>query len=202
MMTIERAGTATVTATDGTFTDTITLTVNRRDLSNVAFEEAWAVFDGTAKTPMIEFDDDGLITLNDLEVWWSTPTSLIDVGMYTLTITATANGNYFGEVEITFTIICNDCEEYPCLCSLVTPTLFSVTVNSNGATGTSLGGSYLPGETVSIFAGIRDGFTFNRWTSSPVSVAFASPTSLTTEFTMPASNVSVTANWDPIPSPT
>lgn len=74
------------------------------------------------------------------------------------------------------------------------PTTHTVTVNLNGGNGSPSGaGSYAVGDTVTIKAGTRSGFSFNGWTAS--GVILATPSSNTTTFTMPANAVTVTANW-------
>ncbi len=70
---------------------------------------------------------------------------------------------------------------------------YAVTVNGSyaGTTGT---GSYTQGSAVTIHAGSRSNYSFTGWTS-PDGVTFANAGNATTTFTMPAKNVSVTANW-------
>lgn len=69
-------------------------------------------------------------------------------------------------------------------------TMYSVTVN--GGTG---GGSYAAGATVTITATVPNGQRFTGWTVNPASVTLANASSATTTFTMPAGNVTVTANF-------
>jgi uncharacterized repeat protein (TIGR02543 family) len=66
---------------------------------------------------------------------------------------------------------------------------FPVTVN-----GTVVG-NRAQGDTVSINAGTRSGYTFDRWTVDSGGVTLADPNRLTTTFVMPGNAVSVTANW-------
>ena len=68
---------------------------------------------------------------------------------------------------------------------------YRVTVNGSYATIPGAG-SYETGETVSIHAGTRKGYTFTSWTGS---VAFADADSAATTFVMPAGDVTVTAKW-------
>lgn len=75
---------------------------------------------------------------------------------------------------------------------------YAVTVSSAG-TGATGSGNYEQGATVTINAGTPPaGQQFSGWTASP-SVAFANASSANTTFTMPASAVSVTANFTAIP---
>ncbi len=76
----------------------------------------------------------------------------------------------------------------------------TVTANYKKATytvsvtyGTANPASAQMGDTVTITAQTRSGFTFSKWTSSDVS--FANANNATTTFTMPAKNVSVTATY-------
>ena len=62
-------------------------------------------------------------------------------------------------------------------------------------------GEYSEGETVTIKAGERSGYQFDGWTSNR-DVAFADASSATTTFTMPNTDVTVTANWKKSVSPT
>ena len=69
---------------------------------------------------------------------------------------------------------------------------YTVTVNDSYA-GTTGAGSYTYGETVSISAGSRSNYSFAGWTATVVTLV--NPGSASTTFTMPANNVTVTANW-------
>ena len=70
---------------------------------------------------------------------------------------------------------------------------YAVTVNGSYAQDSGAG-SYAEGEMVTIRAGTRSGYQFSGWTSNS-GVTFADASSATTTFTMPASAVTVTANW-------
>ena len=78
------------------------------------------------------------------------------------------------------------------------PVSYTVTVNGSYASPTGAG-SYTQGETVTISAGTRLGYTFAGWTTSTSGVSFASTSSETTTFAMPGKNAAVTANWAAIP---
>jgi len=79
-----------------------------------------------------------------------------------------------------------------------TKTTARVEVISEG-TNASGGGSYESGTTVTIKAGDVSGKQFQNWTTTTNGVIFASSTSPTTTFAMPAYNVTVTANFIDIP---
>ena len=77
--------------------------------------------------------------------------------------------------------------------SSVTPTTYTVSVTGGSADKTTAAA----GDTVTITAGSpATGYKFKNWTGS--GVTFASATSTVTTFTMPASNVTVTANYEKI----
>ena len=84
------------------------------------------------------------------------------------------------------------------------PTKYTVTVEDSYASNNSGAGSYDEGATVTIYAGEYEGYTFVGWTVTSGNVILASNSSATTTFTMPAANVTVTANWtkDEEPEPT
>jgi len=77
---------------------------------------------------------------------------------------------------------------------------YKVTVESNGA-GASGTGDYEENDTVTIKAGTVTGLQFVEWTSD-VTVTFDDPYSEETFFIMPASEVTVTASFEPIPPDT
>lgn len=68
------------------------------------------------------------------------------------------------------------------------------TVTVNGGTGA---GTYKEGESVTITATVPTGKRFVEWTSES-GITFADKTSVTTTFTMPAGDVTVTANYEDI----
>jgi hypothetical protein len=63
---------------------------------------------------------------------------------------------------------------------------------------TSGAGSYAPGVTVTIDAGTYSGFNFAGWTVKEGVITLVSSSSTKTEFTMPSSNVTVSASWSVI----
>ncbi len=70
-------------------------------------------------------------------------------------------------------------------------TIYTVTVNN----GTADSNAYTAGDTVSITATVPSGKTFRQWTSTD-GVNFADSKEENTTFTMPAKDVTVTAEWD------
>lgn len=72
---------------------------------------------------------------------------------------------------------------------------YSVTIE-NAGTDAAGAGNYAQGATVTLNAGTRTGYTFQNWTVNSGSVTITNPTSATgASFTMPAGDVTVTANW-------
>lgn len=74
------------------------------------------------------------------------------------------------------------------------PVTYTLTVELNGGSGNTTGGQYPAGEVVNIDAGSRSSYRFNGWTSSNGG-SFASASSASTTFTMPAADTTITANW-------
>ena len=74
------------------------------------------------------------------------------------------------------------------------PAIYTLTVNLNGGSGSTTDGTYPAGKVVNIDAGSRSNYRFNGWTSSSGGT-FADASSANTTFTMPAENVTITANW-------
>jgi uncharacterized repeat protein (TIGR02543 family) len=73
-------------------------------------------------------------------------------------------------------------------------TRFTVIVQDCYGTPTGAG-SYSAGDTVTLNAGTRTGYTFARWTVNDGVVSLSSTTSTTATFTMPTNNVVVNAIW-------
>ena len=76
----------------------------------------------------------------------------------------------------------------------VVPKTYTLTVDLNGGSGGTTGGTYPAGEGVNINAGSRSNYRFNGWTSSNGGT-FADASSASTTFTMPAANTTITAAW-------
>lgn len=69
---------------------------------------------------------------------------------------------------------------------------YAVNIEDGGAGATGQG-DYKKGDTVTITAGTKDGYTFKEWTSSDVTIKNANEKTIT--FTMPEKDVKVTALW-------
>ena len=75
------------------------------------------------------------------------------------------------------------------------PVTYTLTVELNGGSGsTTADGEYAEGAVIHIDAGSRSNYRFDRWTSSNGG-SFASASSASTTFTMPAADTTITANW-------
>lgn len=73
-------------------------------------------------------------------------------------------------------------------------TLYTVTVEGSHA-ATSGTGQYAAGDTVTINAGSHAGLTFTGWAVTSGSVTLTDANSVSTTFSMPSGNVTVTAHW-------
>ena len=74
-----------------------------------------------------------------------------------------------------------------------TPSVTKYTVNVSGGSGS---GEYAAGSIVAINAyAMSSGQVFDKWTTSTAGVGFADPNAISTTFTMPAANVTITATY-------
>ena len=76
----------------------------------------------------------------------------------------------------------------------VVPKTYTLTVDLNGGSGSTTDGEYAEGAVINIDAGSRSNYRFDRWTSSNGG-SFASASSASTTFTMPAADTTITAAW-------
>ncbi len=72
--------------------------------------------------------------------------------------------------------------------------VYNLTVELNGGSGTTVGGSYEAGEVISIDAGTRKNYTFTGWTTSNGGT-FDNASEPSTAFTMPDADTTITATW-------
>ena len=80
------------------------------------------------------------------------------------------------------------------------PSFYTVRVEDSYASPTGAGG-YRNGDGVDIHAGIRTGYSFDGWDVLEGGATLTSLIDTTTDFTMPAENVTVQATWEPLPLP-
>ena len=77
--------------------------------------------------------------------------------------------------------------------------LYTVTVSpAEGGTATADKATAAAGETITLTAEASTDYRFTGWTSSNESVTFADPSSVSTTFTMPAGDVTVTAQFEKV----
>jgi uncharacterized repeat protein (TIGR02543 family) len=110
------------------------------------------------------------------------PKSGLDVGSYPETLTISGSNSTSAGVDLAFTV------------TDVTTGTYTLTVNLNGGSGSTVGGEYPAGEVIKIDAGSRSNYRFNGWTSSNGGT-FADASSASTTFTMPAADTTITADW-------
>lgn len=106
------------------------------------------------------------------------PNTGLGVGTYAETLTVSGGSDVSASIELSFTVL----ETY------------TLTVDLNGGSGSTIGGEYTAGEVVNIDAGSRSNYRFDGWTSSNGG-SFADASSASTTFTMPAADTTITANW-------
>ena len=185
-VTIKGGGTATITATAA---------------STETHSSATATYDvNVSKATLTINADDKTMTVGDaLPTFTATTTGLVNGDKVTTapTITTTAYGNTLGDFDITITGgIVENSDSYNITHTngilTVAEKLYPVTVHLNGGNGSPSGaGDYVEGDTVTIHAGSRSGYTFSSWTTIDVTLANTS----TTIFIMPDNAVTITANW-------
>ena len=106
------------------------------------------------------------------------PNTGLAAGTYDETLTVSGGDNVSASIELSFTVL----ETY------------TLTVDLNGGSGSTIGGEYTAGEVVNIDAGSRSNYRFDGWTSSNGGT-FTDASSASTTFTMPAADTTITANW-------
>ena len=106
------------------------------------------------------------------------PNTGLDVGSHDDTLNISGSNSTSASVKLSFEVL----------------DTYTLTVNLNGGSGSTTGGVYPAGEVVNIDAGSRSSYRFTGWTTSNGG-SFADASSASTTFTMPAGNVTITANW-------
>lgn len=106
------------------------------------------------------------------------PNTGLTAGDYDETLTVSGGSDVSASIELSFEVL----ETY------------TLTVDLNGGSGSTIGGEYTAGEVVNIDAGSRSNYRFDGWTSSKGG-NFADASSASTTFTMPAADTTITANW-------
>ena len=106
------------------------------------------------------------------------PNTGLTAGDYDETLTVSGGSDVSASIELSFEVL----ETY------------TLTVDLNGGSGSTIGGEYTAGEVVNIDAGSRSNYRFDGWTSSKGG-SFADASSASTSFTMPAADTTITAAW-------
>ena len=106
------------------------------------------------------------------------PNTGLTAGDYDETLTVSGGSDVSASIELSFEVL----ETY------------TLTVDLNGGSGSTIGGEYTAGEVVNIDAGSRSNYRFDGWTSSKGD-SFADASSASTTFTMPAADTTITAAW-------
>lgn len=131
--------------------------------------------------------------------WTIQPKAGLTAGTYTANFIVRYDDNATASAAVTFIVNAKPVEPETDPAPETPVTTFALTV-SGGVDSTGKG-SYQAGETVTITANAAaDGFAFNGWTAS-ADVTFADASAATTTLTMPASDVTVTANFAAVPAP-
>lgn len=184
-VTITGTGEFTITATvaeDETYaaaSNSVTMTAGQKTLTITAENKSAYVGDSA---PALTYTVTGLVGSDTLTTaptlsYASTPDMSKAGTVQILASGAEAGGNYdIQYVSGTLTVTTRPIPTY------------AVTVN--GGTG---GGSYQAGQSVTVTAGTRSGYTFAGWTAQGVTLS--NPASATVTFVMPENDVTLTASW-------
>ncbi len=175
--------TYSLTVTAPTF-DTVIYGYDQPDEKSITIENS-GNSDATIESITVD-PDDFIITTGDTTVtvggtnesWTIQPNAGLSGGTHTSTITVTYDNEATATATVTF---------------VVTPT-YTLTVDLDGGSGDTDGGVYEEDTVIDIDAGSRSNYTFTGWTSSDGGT-FGDASSASTTFTMPASDTTITANW-------
>ncbi len=187
--------TFTVTATNSAGSDSVTFTI-------ITYFKATLTTDGLsgAIAELSQYSGIGLsttltltITPNDGYEFEDEPT--VTVGYATISSPTVSGGVY------TYTISGIGANITVSVSGSTVVKTYTVTVADSYATITGAG-DYYAGDTVTIYAGSKDGYIFDGWTTDSADVVFVESSDAYTTFTMPTSDVTVTANWVSDGSPT
>ena len=182
--TIHKAGTVTITATkaaNNTYnevTASVSLTVGKKALTVKANDQLNII--KSEAIPVLTYTAKGLVGGDT----FTSPTISTTAG----------DTNIVGEYDILISggTLAN-ADSYAVTYTNGKLTVVNATYTVTVTYGTG-GGSYSEGQTVTITADSRSGYTFTGWSSSN-GVTFANSTASTTTFTMPGKVVTVTANY-------
>ena len=168
-------GSKTVDYTEAPAAQTVTIknTSNQSVTVNLPTSTNYIITAGEGFT-----DDTATLAPNGTAAFTVQPNTGLGVGTYAETLTVSGGNNVSASIELSFTVL----ETY------------TLTVDLNGGSGSTIGGEYTAGEVVNIDAGSRSNYRFDGWTSSNGG-SFADASSASTTFIMPAADTTITATW-------
>ncbi|MCL2632207.1 MAG: InlB B-repeat-containing protein, partial [Coriobacteriia bacterium] len=179
-------------------------------LDGTAFDPAWFEIDSNVELYAVwQARSDILVTFNANGGTAAVPGSkyvTYDAAYGTLATTSRTGHTFLGwftsptgGTRVTSDTIVTNANDHT-LYAQWTAIPYTVNVVNSYATTTGAGTYYI-GNTVTVYAGTRAGYTFSGWTVNAGGVTLANRFAATTSFTMPAANVTVTANWTAIAAP-
>ena len=127
-------------------------------------------------------NDTATLAPNGTAAFTVQPKTGLGAGDYSETLTISGSNGTNANVQLSFAV------------TETAPVTYTLTVNLNGGSGSTTDGEYAEGAVINIDAGSRSNYRFDRWTSSNGG-SFASASSASTTFTMPAADTTITANW-------
>ena len=168
-------GSKTVDYTEAPAAQTVTLTNtgNQNVTVNLPTSTNYIITGGEGFT-----NDTATLAPNGTAAFTVQPNTGLTAGDYDETLTVSGGSDVSASIELSFEVL----ETY------------TLTVDLNGGSGSTIGGEYPAGEVVNIDAGSRSNYRFIEWTSSNGGT-FGDASSASTTFTMPAADTTITANW-------
>ncbi len=127
-------------------------------------------------------NDTATLASNGTAAFTVQPKTGLGAGDYSETLTISGSNGTNANVQLSFAV------------TETAPVTYTLTVELKGGSGSTTGGEYAEGAVIHIDAGSRSNYRFDRWTSSNGG-SFASASSASTTFTMPAVDTTITANW-------
>ena len=127
-------------------------------------------------------DDTATLAPNGTAAFTVQPKTGLGVGSHDDTLNISGSDGTSANVQLSFAV------------TETAPVTYTLTVELNGGSGSTTDGEYAEGAVINIDAGSRSNYRFDRWTSSNGG-SFASASSASTTFTMPAADTTITAAW-------
>lgn len=132
-------------------------------------------------------NDTATLALNGTATFTAQPNTGLAVSSYLETLAVSGSNNISASVGLSFEVLAT----YT-LTANFEPERYTVTLSDAGADAAG-GGIYETGQTITVTARTRTGYTFKNWTAEGVTLS--SPTSATVTFPMPENDVILTASW-------